>query len=425
MKRLFNFLVIFALLFSACTLQIPALFGVSIAKVEYQDLENLAIYLRNADEGFVAKVGEYTYDCSVAENDPDLLKCVGPAFEPGENLVVKFFDEEGGEPVAELTFVAPEIPEEFKDSDNDGVANTEDQCPTDPLKSAPGECGCGKVDTDSDGDGIPDCKDEYPSDPDNGNSDPGEVEEQDPDEKDTDQDGVPDEEDQCPEDPEKSEPGICGCGTPDTDDDEDGIPDCEDKCPGLAYQDTIGDPCDKDEDNDGYNDGGDQCPTDPNKFTAGYCGCGESELDTDKDGYPDCVDGCPENPDKIKPDADGCEDICDPGSVDTDGDGTPDCEDGCPTDKHKTEPGVCGCGDKEDPVGDPCCHDEDGDGWDDWIDDCAYNPEKKHPGDCGCGCPETPSCTDPDTDGDLICDCWDDCVDTPGVPEYRGCPDPL
>jgi len=423
MKRIVNFLIVFVFIVSACTLNVPDLFGVRIEKIEYQDLGNLAIYLRNASEGYVVKVGDIPLDCSLDAEDPDLLVCLGPGFEPGDDLVIQFFDGDGdGEPIAELNFVAPDIPEEYKDSDSDGVVNTEDACPADPLKSAPGECGCGKVDTDSDGDGIADCKDEYPSDPNNADE-PDETDEQDADEDDTDGDGVPDEEDQCPEDPDKSEPGLCGCGTADTDEDEDGLPDCKDECPDLAYQDTIGDPCDADEDNDGYKDGGDQCPYDPDKFTPGYCGCGNSEFDTDKDGYPDCVDGCPENPDKTQPDKDGCEDVCPVGSTDTDGDGTPDCEDGCPTDKHKTEPGVCGCGDKEDPVGDPCCHDEDGDGYDDWIDDCPYSVNKKHPGMCGCGCPENDPCTlEPNTDGDWFCDCWDDCPTQEGPRENIGCP---
>ena len=56
--------------------------------------------------------------------------------------------------------------------------------------------------------------------------------------------------DECPDDPNKTSPGICGCGTPDTDSDGDGTPDC--------------------------NDG---CPNDPNKTSPGTCGCGEPETD--------------------------------------------------------------------------------------------------------------------------------------------------
>jgi hypothetical protein len=53
------------------------------------------------------------------------------------------------------------------DSDGDGVNDCQDGCPMDPLKSAPGACGCGVADTDSDGDGIPDCNDGCPTDADN------------------------------------------------------------------------------------------------------------------------------------------------------------------------------------------------------------------------------------------------------------------
>ncbi|MFM1832625.1 MAG: hypothetical protein RLZZ461_941, partial [Planctomycetota bacterium] len=37
--------------------------------------------------------------------------------------------------------------------------------------------------------------------------------------------------DECPDDPNKTEPGICGCGVPDTDTDSDGTADCFDLCP--------------------------------------------------------------------------------------------------------------------------------------------------------------------------------------------------
>jgi hypothetical protein len=54
--------------------------------------------------------------------------------------------------------------------------------------------------------------------------------------------------DQCPTDPNKTSPGICGCGTPDTDSDGDGTANCKDNC-----------------------------PTDPNKTQPGLCGCGKAE----------------------------------------------------------------------------------------------------------------------------------------------------
>ena len=43
--------------------------------------------------------------------------------------------------------------------------------------------------------------------------------------------------DNCPDDPDKTEPGICGCGQPDTDGDSDGTPDCNDNCPEIKNPD--------------------------------------------------------------------------------------------------------------------------------------------------------------------------------------------
>ena len=50
------------------------------------------------------------------------------------------------------------------DTDEDGVADCSDLCPSDSAKQAPGACGCGTADTDGDGDGVPDCNDGCPSD---------------------------------------------------------------------------------------------------------------------------------------------------------------------------------------------------------------------------------------------------------------------
>ena len=134
------------------------------------------------------------------------------------------------------------------DADNDGVADCFDGCPNDPLKTSPGICGCGVVETgDTDLDGTPDCLDG------------------------------------CPNDPLKVSPGDCGCGVSDIDSDSDGVPDCNDLC-----------------------------PADPNKVAPGDCGCGVADTDTDSDGTPDCDDNCPNtfNPGQEDCDNDGIGDVC-------------------------------------------------------------------------------------------------------------------
>ncbi|HPM83249.1 MAG TPA: thrombospondin type 3 repeat-containing protein, partial [Candidatus Anammoximicrobium sp.] len=120
---------------------------------------------------------------------------------------------------------------------------------------------------------------------------------------DSDGDGAIDACDACPADPNKTDPGVCGCGVPDTDSDGDGTPDCNDLC-----------------------------PNDPLKTDPGVCGCGVADDDSDGDGTPDCNDLCPNDPLKTDPGVCGCGVADD----DTDGDGVADCLDGCPTDPNKT-----------------------------------------------------------------------------------------
>jgi hypothetical protein len=68
------------------------------------------------------------------------------------------------------------------DASVDAADGIVDQCPSDPLKTAPGACGCGTPDTDSDTDGAADCIDG------------------------------------CPTDVRKTQPGICGCNADDPSD---------------------------------------------------------------------------------------------------------------------------------------------------------------------------------------------------------------
>ncbi len=343
----------------------------------------------------------------------------------------------------------------YVDSDSDGTCDTQDGCPLDPDKIAPGLCGCGVVDTDTDDDLTPDCSDGCPNDP--LKTDPGSCGCGIPD-TDTDGDGTADCADFCPEDPLKTAPGLCGCGTSETDSDGDATPDCIDGCPADPLK-TLPGVCgcgasDVDTDGDAAADCIDGCPNDPTKTLPGFCGCGVADTDGDADGTPDCNDGCPADPEKTAPGICGCA-VAD---TDTDSDATPDCNDGCPADPLKVEPGNCGCGsaepatacddgdgttfndqvqldclcagtfvdcDDEDPCttdsydGVDCVNspvpDSDGDGACDVVDGCPTDPLKTAPGVCGCGTFDT------DTDGDLTADCLDSCPNDPAKTEPGAC----
>jgi len=107
-----------------------------------------------------------------AHNPPDLLE--GFAANPPPVAFIPFTATEGCITVCLL------------DSDDDGVCDADDNCPTiynptqanadgdaagdacdgcpsDPYKIAPGVCGCGIADTDTDGDGLADCIDPCPA----------------------------------------------------------------------------------------------------------------------------------------------------------------------------------------------------------------------------------------------------------------------
>ncbi|MBL8801188.1 MAG: hypothetical protein JNN27_04275 [Planctomycetes bacterium] len=278
------------------------------------------------------------------------------------------------------------------DSDGDGALDCVDGCPLDPLKLAPGACGCGSIDVDSDGDGAFDCVDACPLDPLKiapGQCGCGVAD------LDSDGDGTADCVDNCPLDPLKLAPGQCGCGVVDLDSDGDAVADCVDGCPLDPLKLAPG-ACgcgtpDVDSDGDGALDCVDGCPLDPLKLAPGACGCGTPDVDSDGDGALDCVDGCPLDPLKLAPGACGCGTP----DVDSDGDGAFDCVDNCPLDPLKTSPGQCGCSVVD--------LDSDADGTADCVDDCPLDPLKTAPGQCGCGV------ADLDSDGDSVADCVDGC----------------
>ncbi len=131
-----------------------------------------------------------------------------------------------------------------KDTDHDGVPDSQDACPDKPEDRDGFEDQDGCPDPDNDGDGIPDAQDKCP----NVAEDRDGYQDQDgcPD-PDNDGDGVPDVQDRCPNEPEPRDAYFDGDGCPNNDADGDGIPNEKDACPNAAetkngYQDEDGCP---------------------------------------------------------------------------------------------------------------------------------------------------------------------------------------
>jgi len=124
----------------------------------------------------------------------------------------------------------------LKDTDGDGVYDSDDKCPATPAGTAVNSFGC---------------------------------------ELDSDRDGVVNSKDQCP----NTAPGVAvdstGCKI-DGDSDNDGVKDSLDQCPNTApgtSVDTRGCPVDPDSDNDGVPDSKDQCPNSAAGVRIDFKGC--------------------------------------------------------------------------------------------------------------------------------------------------------
>ena len=214
------------------------------------------------------------------------------------------------------------------DTDGDGVANRDDQCPSAPGPASTNGC------PDTDMDGITDADDKCPNLPGSANLAGC---------PDTDGDGVADPDDKCPD--VAGSANLAGC--PDAD--NDGVSDADDACPDVAGLKSLsGCP---DTDGDGVADNEDECPD-----VAGPArlqGC----PDQDGDGVPDDIDQCPAEAGLLPS---GC--------PDQDGDGVPDKDDPCPSVSGRFNG----------------CPDSDGDGIGNQDDRCPNQPGSAE----NDGCPE-------------------------------------
>lgn len=176
-----------------------------------------------------------------------------------------------------LVCVAPTFP----DTDGDGLADNEDQCPN--HGGIRLTFGCPDLDFDAVWDFVDACPTEAGDMPDGC--------------PDSDGDGFSDAEDLCPNEPGSPDLGLQGCpGIETTDDnDGDGTPDVDDACPstpGPAANDGCPWP---DSDGDGFSDAEDHCPTQAGIPPDG-CPGGVEVFDGDGDGVPDGQDACPNEP---------------------------------------------------------------------------------------------------------------------------------
>ena len=163
------------------------------------------------------------------------------------------------------------------DDDNDGISNTDDNCPNTPAGETVDTNGCSQSQLDDDNDGV--------------NNDI----------------------DNCPNTPANSTVDENGCTVITvTDSDNDGVTDANDDCPNTPTGDTVDENgCTvttvADSDNDGVADADDDCPNTPTGDTVDENGCTVTTVtDSDNDGVQDADDDCPNTPAGETVDSSGC-----------------------------------------------------------------------------------------------------------------------
>jgi hypothetical protein len=343
-------------------------------------------------------------------------------------------DDRDGDGRANTNDAFPDDPNEWQDTDTDGIGDNGDNCPTvaNPEQTDSNNDGIGDLcepqnSADTDSDTVLDNADNCPSIP---NTDQADIDGDgigdvcDPqNDTDTDGDTVRDEIDNCPNDANTDQADIDGDGIGDvcdpqndTDTDNDTIRDEIDNCPNDANTDQadldgdgIGDVCDPqndtDTDGDTVRDEIDNCPNDANTDQADIDGDGigdvcdpQNDTDTDSDTIRDEIDNCPNdaNTDQADIDGDGIGDVCDPqNDTDTDNDTVRDEIDNCPNDANTDQADIDGDG-----IGDVCDPQNDTDTDSDTIRDEIDN------------CPNDANTDQADIDGDGIGDVCDPQNDT-------------
>ncbi|HXV38589.1 MAG TPA: thrombospondin type 3 repeat-containing protein, partial [Nitrosopumilaceae archaeon] len=232
------------------------------------------------------------------------------------------------------------------DTDEDGIPDSNDNCPTVPNTDQADNDGDGlgdACDPDDDNDTILDGSDncQFTANTDQADADGDGI--GDACDTDTDGDGIPDATDNCPTTPNTDQLDNDGDGIGDacdTDDDNDTILDGTDNCQFVANTDQLdndsdglGDACDTDDDNDTILDGADNC-----QFASNF-----DQLDTDGNGVGDACDG------------------------DVDGDGVLNDNDNCPIVPNATQED-----NDSDGLGDACDTDDDNDTILDGTDNCQF-----------------------------------------------------
>ncbi len=228
-----------------------------------------------------------------------------------------------------LTFFASDVNDvtftvryQLIDADNDGVADSLDDCINTPAGVVVNGSGCA---ADSDRDGVPDRQDRCAE------TVEGAVVDSQGCELDSDRDLVVDRLDQCPDTSENAAVDRSGC---EIDCDADGVANSKDDCPRTpagASVDAQG--CALDTDGDGVTDSMDQCPQTPAGAAVDEKGC---ELDSDGDGVTDSHDQCPDSRIGASVDDVGC-------ILDSDGDGVLNAADLCPNTSPGVEVDMTGC----------------------------------------------------------------------------------